>query len=649
MQSTSSYKHFVTLIFFSLSLLSSFAQKPCAFKSGTVDYLSELNCPGDFDAVQSLPLKSSYADVQSIKVVYDLSGNTIYYTDSKRYRFHFDFCSTFLNAYSSLEEFNRIEYSDSRQRQFAICNLNYYTESKIYCLEFFPDDRIRAADAIEVFNKIQQTTFFGDKLKVLDNSWHTQEWAQNKSLPLISSDVLYGGQTYQAMKNGEAYGYLRFFEDDAIMQKKLGAHDIAVLANLPNNLPLCAATITAVFQTPLCHINILSQNRNTPNCTIKNAFAAKELLKYKNQLVRINVYRDTISLTPATEKDAQAAWNKKAAKKLIKLSCDSTYKQLADIKDLGVKSIKIFGGKAANMGELTRVRINKQSIPLPDKAFAIPFFFYLQHINNNHIKSLITALINDKEIINNKPALAAKLKQIRDSIENSPLSSELQAMVIAKIGGARNLNFRFRSSTNAEDVPGFNGAGLYDSKTGSVTNIKKPIDKAIKEVWASLWKLRAFEERMFFNIDQQNLAMGILVNKAFGTEEANGVAVTKNLYRNDYPAFTVNVQKGEESIVQPDDNIRAEQFLIHFSNLITGLDNSMAVDYICHSSLQPGSPLMTEAEVRELAGYLMAIKRHFWKVYPNTKKDTFNNFGVDVEFKLDSKTRKIFIKQARIY
>jgi hypothetical protein len=64
---------------------------------------------------------------------------------------------------------------------------------------------------------------------------------------------------------------------------------------------------------------------------------------------------------------------------------------------------------------------------------------------------------------------------------------------------------------------------------------------------------------------------------------------------------------------------------------------------------QPGSPLMTKDEIRELTTYLMAIKKHFWKIYPNPKKLSFNNFGVDVEFKLDKHTTKIFIIQAGIY
>lgn len=625
-------------------------QNNCSYNGGSIDYLFSLRCPKDFDAVQSTPLKSSYANIKSIKVVYDLNTDTIYYTNSKKYRFHFDFCYEYLSAYSSLEEFNQIEYSNNSRRKFAICNVNYYTASGIYTVEFFPDDAIKKADAIKLFNKVKQTSYFGNRLKIANNSWHTQEWQGTAALPLISPDDLYNGETYQLMTPGTAYGYLRFFADEKSMQENIHANDIAVLNELSNNLPLCAATITTVFQTPLCHINILSQNRHTPNAMLKSAFTQSNMLAFKDKLVRVQFLADSLLVTLTTEKQAQQAWDKLKKKNTISLSCNNNYRQLADVSELGVKSIDIVGGKAANMGELARIKVGaNQMLPVPVNVFAIPFYFYNQHITTHHIDTLIFALLHDNTIINDKPRLAQKLKQIRDSIEQGSISAELVQLVIHKIGVYREQNFRFRSSTNAEDVPGFNGAGLYDSKTGNVISSKKPIEKAIREVWASLWKQRAFEERVFYHIDQHNLAMGILVNKAFGTEEANGVAITKNLYRNDYPAFTINVQKGEESIVQPNDSIRAEQFLINLSSAITGLPNDLAVDYICHSSLQPNNPILTQAEVRTLAAYLLAIKNHYWKIYGRSKQVDFNNFGMDVEFKLDKDTRKIVVKQARVY
>ena len=72
---------------------------------------------------------------------------------------------------------------------------------------------------------------------------------------------------------------------------------------------------------------------------------------------------------------------------------------------------------------------------------------------------------------------------------------------------------RYRSSTNNEDLPGFNGAGLYDSKTQDPEETEEDgIDKSLKGVFASLWTFRAFTEREFHRIDHSVAAMGVLVH-----------------------------------------------------------------------------------------------------------------------------------------
>nr|MBP8244173.1 hypothetical protein [Chitinophagaceae bacterium] len=209
-------------------------------------------------------------------------------------------------------------------------------------------------------------------------------------------------------------------------------------------------------------------------------------------------------------------------------------------------------------------------------------------------------------------------------------------------------NYRFRSSTNAEDVKGFNGAGLYESKTGSLTDPDKPIEKAIKTVWASLWDERAFAERQYFKIDQRSVAMGILVHRAFGEELANGVAVTKHLYRNNYPAYTFNAQVGEISVVTPPDGINCDEGIIALGR--ASGSHKVTVEYISRSNLSKDKTVLTDAQVELLAKYLTAIKEHFYyKVERGTGRDETGlmNFGMDVEFKIDALTGKLYIKQAR--
>ena len=122
--------------------------------------------------------------------------------------------------------------------------------------------------------------------------------------------------------------------------------------------------------------------------------------------------------------------------------------------------------------------------------------------------------------------------------------SELQATLPARASA-----IRCRSSTNNEDLEGFNGAGLYDSYTHRPD--EGDLSKTVKQVWASLWNLRAFDEREFHRIDHLAAAMGVLVHPNFDDEVANGVAVTKNPFDPNWPGFYVNVQVGECSSRTP--------------------------------------------------------------------------------------------------
>ena len=74
------------------------------------------------------------------------------------------------------------------------------------------------------------------------------------------------------------------------------------------------------------------------------------------------------------------------------------------------------------------------------------------------------------------------LEKIRDTIKNSPLNDNLLANVLNKMNSdTRFTSYRFRSSTNAEDLNGFNGAGLYSSYSGKLNNVKILIDA--EESW----------------------------------------------------------------------------------------------------------------------------------------------------------------------
>ncbi|MEO7983977.1 MAG: PEP/pyruvate-binding domain-containing protein [Bacteroidota bacterium] len=628
------------------------AQPPpgCEYKGGTADYISRIGCVADFNYIKGRPLTEKFGHAESVKIVYRIADKQLFFTNSSRFPFHYEFCTTVLGEEDDLRIFNNKNYKINRGREYILSNLNYYAHLDVYALELMPEDDSKAADIYELYKKIAALTYFHDKIKLLVSSPEMEKkFADIPEFPLVLSDDIYKGRQYVSLNKGGTFGYLRKVEIKTFDQYPFDKHDIVLLNGLPNQLPVVSGVLTVPFQTPLCHISLLCENRGTPNATYRRAWSDKNILALENKLVYYEVTADTFLLRSAGEAEAQAFWAKTENRKPIYLAIDTSRRQLMNMEELSFKNVSLVGGKAANFSELTKIKVDKKALPIPEGAFAIPFFYYYQHLQRNHIMESLDSLLNDPAV-NDPEKTDARLKQIRLAIKEAPLNKAFLDAVVKRLkaNGNEFVNYRFRSSTNAEDVKGFNGAGLYESKTGSLEDAAKPIEKAIKAVWASLWDERAFAERQYFKIDQHSVAMGILVHRAFGEELSNGVAITKHLYRENYPAYTMNVQVGEVSVVTPPDSVTCDEAIIGLGE-VTG-SSDVEVEYIGRSNLSKDKPVLTNEQVGLLTRYLTAIKEHFFykveKRRLNSLADLWN-YGLDIEFKIDAHSGNLYIKQAR--
>ena len=142
--------------------------------------------------------------------------------------------------------------------------------------------------------------------------------------------------------------------------------------------------------------------------------------------------------------------------------------------------------------------------------------------------------------------------------------------------------------------------------------------------------------------------MGILVHRSFPDEDANGVMITRNLY-NENHGFIINVQYKEESIVFPEPGIIHDQIMLLAWSVTPG--QNFMLEYLSFSNIPElnGQTVMTNEELFELGDYGMALKRHYYDNLPHSCGCSFENFALDIEFKVDSEVspRKIYIKQMR--
>jgi len=198
-------------------------------------------------------------------------------------------------------------------------------------------------------------------------------------------------------------------------------------------------------------------------------------------------------------------------------------------------------------------------------------------------------------------------------------------------------SIRCRSSTNNEDLPGFNGAGLYTSKTQHPD--EGHIAKSIKQVYASLWSLRAFDERDFYRVDHFLASMGVLCHPNYQDEKANGVGVSLDPLYNTENTFYLNSQVGEELITNPGSSSIPEEILL---DRAAGSENDYIV--IQGSNFVPSdSIILSEVYREQMRDYLNVIHDEFAKLY-NAKAG--DNFAMDIEYKITS-SDQLIIKQAR--
>jgi len=636
---TSAYLIYFLLLGFALG-----AQSP---KKGKPHSLKALTSRADFDLLKGEPLSNNFNGIECVKVVFDINRNTIYYLESKTYKWHYRFVSEVLGDSDDLEQFNALNYSQSPKRKYILATFNYNTNTGNYFLQFAPSDNITEEYIGLLCNKISETTFTGQRFKILLNTTVLlrRKAAIAKMHAVVTSDELFRSQNYQPIVEGKSNGILLFVHADSIRKGQDYSSYILVMKGSSNDLPICKGVVTDEFQTPLSHICLLTANRHTPCAAQKNAFHLDSFRRYANKPVEITVAQKGVQLrqiahyTPAT-----AIGGKHLVPKL-----DTLRRVLANLNKLSYKDRAAYGAKVCNLAEIKKLEQKNRPAFTPPAAFAIPFCYYYRHIKRHGIWRDI-AILADQQTMSD--SLASKqLQRIRKRINKAALDTTLlNAVTRYCISHFKNKKIRFRSSSNAEDESNFNGAGLYSSTSAICGDSVKSIERAIKKVWASLWNERAFFERRYFGIDQKGSAMAILVHEAYDNELVNGVCITQNLYRDYDFGFVINMQQGEHEVVSPDNTLVCEQLVSYMNTDSEFYNDTQAADWISYSSLSPGTSLLSSDELKELTQKMELIKRHFYdlmRIWPGEYKD----FAMDVEFKvvLENKQRRIIIKQARPY
>ena len=479
--------------------------------------VSAIRSRAEFDVLAvTYDAETPYALPHVLFVIDRQGKNRIYYVNTRLYKFHKDFVN---GTYLSLErgqEFFQNNYLKPNRR-FILGTIAYQTPVQKWTFEFWEGDQI-PPDQIKLASEVINETFF-TPVAFKPNSTRQDESSANLGLKRVLQTEIARNQEYEPLNIAKGLGRIHIIPklDEHV---EIGFNEIVVLDEVPVQLPPVAGIITSKPSTPLSHINLLAKGWGIPNVYIKNA---QELLKpYNSRWVEFEARRDNYSIKQA-DNSALSEYQRRQQQRfdLMKPRGDLSITKIAGLNEQRAASVVAYGAKSANLGELTHARIPGFSVP---PGFTIPFFYYDEFLRENKLDDALYRMLSDQKFVHDPAYRRAALTRLRESFQKGTVNSRLRTEVLRRAHAEYPGKGLFaRSSTNSEDLPNFNGAGLYTTMPNLKTDDQ--LIEGIKTVWASVWNFEAYEARERAGIEHTKIYMAVLIQEGINSE-SSGVMIT---------------------------------------------------------------------------------------------------------------------------
>ena len=456
-----------------------------------------------------------------------------------------------------------------------------------------------------------------------------QDDYEGSRINVVLESVIFADIDFIPFNQAEGFGFFK----QMTLDENPGSRDIVLYDVLPNSLPRVGGIITSVVQTPLSHVNLRAIQDNAPNAYIKEPQAIDSIANLIGKYIYYKVTQEEYFIREASLEEVNDWYEKLRPTEAQIPDRDLSFTSILPLDEITFDMSTAFGAKCTNVATMRSFGFPEGTIP---DGFGIPFYFYDEFMKFNGFYDKAETMITDPTFLTDLEARIDMLKDFRKEIKDADMPQwmldELQAMHDSFPEGT---SVRCRSSTNNEDLPGFSGAGLYTSKTQHPD--EGHISKSVKQVYASMWNFRAYDERDFYRVDQYIAAMGLLCHPNFEEEKSNGVGVSIDpIYQTDN-TFYLNTQVGEFLITNPDANSIPEEILL--SQDVDGgyfvLRNSNLV--------ADGELVMEDVYLDQMREYLGVIHDKFEVLYNVVGAE---GFGMDIEYKVTAQDQLI-IKQAR--
>ncbi len=231
------------------------------------------------------------------------------------------------------------------------------------------------------------------------------------------------------------------------------------------------------------------------------------------------------------------------------------------LEEIEPGNISLVGGKAANLGELTR-----EKLPVP-QAFCVNTLAYQQLIEVNSLLAPILDVLEGLDY--DDPAeIERRATTIREMIIAADTPGDIDRAIRQAYGQleselGRDVLVSVRSSATAEDLPGMSFAGQQDT----YLNIHGAdmVLHHVKRCWASLWTDRAVSYRHRQGFRHEDVLLALVVQEMFPSEVA-GVMFTANPVTSNPDEMILNTSWGlGEAIVSG--KVNPDQYMVDKDSL----------------------------------------------------------------------------------
>lgn len=282
-----------------------------------------------------------------------------------------------------------------------------------------------------------------------------------------------------------------------------------------------------------------------------------------------------------------------------------------DAKDA---ALEVVGGKGRSLSIMANAGL---TVP---GGFHLTTSAYKQYIEENNLQAVIIDLAKP-EIVGSTVSFESASERIQKLVKKPELSEKMAAEIRQAYRALEGEDpaVAVRSSANAEDLPDMSFAGQQDTylnvRGGDV------LIAAVRDCWASLWTPRAISYRHQMGIEQDSVAMAVVV-QIMVPSDVSGILFTANPATGERSEILINASFGlGEAVVggqvTPDTYVVDRETLTAKETMIGAKEQQIVYDGKQGTRLEDiaesdrdQSSLSSEA-LKELASLALTVEKRF--------------------------------------